>query len=149
MAIMGLLGFASALTFAWLVYRAHEHRQWHQRVDILILRLARNRPPDVTPECWTFCVQWTRMLHGEYGGLYYFPAEEREPFVRDLERHLAVPATLWTIDAIWDDYVRHAPKAKSYLKYRPTTPEMQQAYSTDQTIESLIRELERLEQPPG
>src|SRR5579872_6564332 len=140
---MSVLG--TAVTFAWLVYRAHVHREWQQRVQVLILRLARNRPADVTPEYWTKCVLWTLKLHGEYGSLSYWPSEGRQPLIRDLERHLAEPVTLHTIDEIWEDYMRHAPRARPYLKYLPTTPQIQEGYSTDESIESLIRQLEDLE----
>ena len=143
--IVCIWAFSIALAFGWQSYRAQVHRKWEQRVEILILRLARKRPADVTPEYWTKCVQWTRMLHGEYGGISYFPAEARESLIRDLERHLAEPVNVQTIDAIWDDYARHAPKAAGYLTFRPTTPEMQQGYSTDESIESLTRRLEDLE----
>lgn len=135
----------TAITFAWAVYQTHVHRQWGQRVEILILRFARQRPADIAPETWTKCVYWTLKLHGEYGGMSYFPSDSREPLTRDLERHLAEPVTLQTIDAIWDDYVRHAPKARPYLRFRPTTPQIQDGYSTDESIESLIRRLEGLE----
>jgi len=135
----------TAIAFFWAVHQAHVHRHWEQQVEILILQFARKRPPEVPPETWAKCLQWTLMLHGEYGGLSYFPSAAREPLIHDLERHLAEPVTLQTIDAIWDDYVRHAPRANSYLRFRPTTPEMQEGYSTDETIESLLRRLEELE----
>ena len=96
----------------------------------------------MTPEYWTKCVVWTLMLHGEYGNLSYFPSEGRQPLIRDLERHLAESVTLQTIDDIWDDYMRQVPRARPYLKYLPTTPEVQEGYSTDESIESLIRQLE-------
>jgi hypothetical protein len=134
-----------AVAFCWAVHRADVHRQWQQRVEVLILRLARDRPPDVAPEYWTKCVVWTLKLHGEYGNLSYFPSEGRQPLIRDLERHLTEPVTLQTIDAIWHDYIRHAPRARPYLKYLPTTPQIQEGYSTDESIESLSRRLANLE----
>ena len=50
--------------------------------------------------------------------------DQRDEFIADFERHLREPVTLGTIDAIWDDYIRHNPKAAPYARYRPTTPEM-------------------------
>jgi hypothetical protein len=135
----------TAVSFAWLVYRAEVHRHWERRVQVLILRLARKRPADVTPEYWTKCVVWTLQLHGQYGNLSYFPSAGRQPLIRDLERRLAEPVTVHTIDDVWDDYVRHAPKARPYLIYRPTANQIQNGYSTDESIESLIRRLEVLE----
>src|SRR5262245_1023526 len=122
--VLCVVGIVVALY--WAVHRADVHRQWQQRVEVLILRLARHRPPDVAPEYWTKCVVWTLKLHAEYGNLSYFPSDGRQPLIRDLERHLAEPVTLDTIDAIWDDYIRHAPKARPYLKYLPTTPQVQE-----------------------
>src|SRR5262245_14528434 len=81
----------TAIAFFWAVHRAHVHRQWEQQVEILILQFARKRPPDVPSETWAKCLQWTLMLHGEYGGLSYFPSAAREPLIHDLERHLAEP----------------------------------------------------------
>jgi hypothetical protein len=52
--------------------------------------------------------------------------DQREPFVREFERLLDGPVTLNTIDEIWYEYVRHNPRARPYLKYLPTTPQMLQ-----------------------
>ncbi|MBI3860961.1 MAG: hypothetical protein HY290_03610 [Planctomycetia bacterium] len=143
--IVGMSVGSYAATFSWLMYKAHVHRRWHEHVQILILRLAPQRPDDVTPEAWALCVFWTLNLHGNYGGPSYFPEEQREPFVREVESMLREPVTLGTVDKVWDAYVRHAPRAQSYLQFRPTDPQMAKTYSAGESLDSLVIMLKDLE----
>jgi hypothetical protein len=121
-AALFVLGFAGAI--GWFIHKVEVHRRWYHRVEYLILQLAPKRPADVTPEQWAMCLLHTWNLHTNYGGLEYFPEEAREPFAAEFERHLQEPVTLKTIDQIWDDYTRFAPRSKGYMRYLPTTPSM-------------------------
>jgi hypothetical protein len=129
--------------FGWLFYKSAVHRRWQEHVKVLILQLAPKRPADVTPEQWAHCLQWTWNLHANYGGQSYFPEAEREPFALEFERLVEGPVRLDTIDKIWDSYVRHAPRAKPYMHFRPTTGEMFKQASVH-SLEWLNWELENL-----
>ncbi len=150
--IAALYALGLASTFGWVLYKTSAHRRWHDQVEYCILRLAPMRPLDVTPEQWSCCLHWTWNLHANYGWMGYFPDDEREPFLADFERHLKEPVSLATIDAIWDDYGRHAPKALAYMHYRPTTPPMlpdaagKSQYQGYDSLDSWIEKLKKREQ---
>jgi len=143
--IAGIYVTSVALAFGWLFYKGSVHRRWHDHVNALILELGPKRPAVVTPEQWAHCLQWTWNLHANYGWQSYFPGDQREPFVRDFERHLTEPVNLDTIDQIWDDYARHAPQSNRYMHFRPTTPEMLEQVSPD-SVAWLKSAIERKEQ---
>ncbi len=122
--IAGIYGIGFAGAVGWVCYKQHVHSRWYRHVEYLILRLAPNRPAEVTPDQWAQCLQNTWNLHANYGAMQNLSEEECRAFVVDFERHLEGPISLHTIDAIWDDYGRHVPRARGYEHYRPTPPAM-------------------------
>jgi len=98
--------------------------QWYRRVEFLILRLADKQPADVSAAQWEQCLSCTWNLHVNYGPPGYFAEDRRDGFAAEFNRRLDGPVGLDTIDWIWDEYERNAPRAKSYDHYRPTTSPM-------------------------
>src|SRR5205809_765970 len=88
----------AVLAFGWLVYISQVQRQWHEHVELLILRLTPRRPADLTEAQWAHCIFWTWNLHANYGHWSYFPMDQRDAFVTDFERHLSETVTVNTID---------------------------------------------------
>lgn len=123
MAAVVLLSIACA-TF-WLdVYRPHlRHGRWYREIECLILELAPRRPPDVTPRQWACCLHHTWNLHTNYGNAIYWDPRRAKAFQAEFRDHLRGEVGLGTIDWFWDAYVRAAPQAKDYLRYRPTPEE--------------------------
>jgi len=149
--IAGIYGIGFAGALGWSFYKVHTHSKWYHHVEYLILRLAPHRPADVTPEQWSCCLHWTWNLHANHGAMSYFPEDQRDAFTADFERHLDGPTGLDTIDAIWDDYGRYAPRALGYMQYRPTKPPMlpdaagQARYQGYEPLDWWIKELEKRE----
>ena len=88
------------------------------------------------------CVHWTWNLHSNHGIPDKFPPDGREKFLEEFDFQLAGRVDMNTIDWIWDQYLIHAPKSKSYARYRPTSSEMRAAF-TSEPLESFIEQLRK------
>jgi len=116
------------------------HREWYRKVEHRILMLSDKRPVSVSQEDWAKCIHWTWNLHSNFGPPSYFNPDVRESFLADFDQRLAGSVDLKTIDWIWDQYLIHAPKSKSYAHYRPTTSEAR-ATLTSESLESFVEQL--------
>jgi hypothetical protein len=82
-------------------------------------------------------------LHTNYGGYTYWnDTAVRDRFADWFREFLGGDVDLATIDSVWDEYLAGAPSAKSYDRYRPTTPELlRDAESMDYTLNFWLEEL--------
>ena len=108
---------------ATFAHGRYVHLRWYRHVELLILKLAPRCPADVTPAQWANCLSWTWNLHTNYGPSEYFGPRLQQPFAAEFERRLEGPVGLDTIDWIWDEFARCAPRSIGYNRYRPTTPQ--------------------------
>jgi hypothetical protein len=150
--IVCISGISTVLAFCWMVYKSRLHMNRVRHVELLIMRLAKKRPSDVNEAQWANCLFWTWQLHTNYAHSSYFPTKEYDPFIAEFERHLNGPVTIKTIDAIWDDYMRHAPSARRYDRFRPTTAaaleaveELKKQPYTEYSLDMWIDRLDRRE----
>ena len=112
------------LTWFALVNPHQEHQRWYDRVSKDLHALTAKRPPDVSREAWEFVICWTLQLHGNCGWRSFVDPAKREPFAAELERRLASPVNMATIDWIWDDYCGLSRLGQSYSnRFRPTHPD--------------------------
>ena len=124
--ILGAFLVFLVLLVVWIT-RAWSHRRAYRQVQLAVLRLATNRPPDVPEDRWTYCVHWTWNLHCGYS--YRFETEELRRFADELNRKLDRPVKIDVIDWIWDEYLRYEPSSRSDAHHRPTSRErFRQAY---------------------
>jgi hypothetical protein len=127
-AVVGL--FVIGYYFAF--YPSLVHQRWYRAVEYRILSLAERRPDDVDAKQWAACLHWTWNLHGNHGGITYFDARARYPFLGEFDRQLKGRVDLSTIDWIWDQYVLHTSGGRSYSDhYRPTTADRLKEASVD------------------
>lgn len=94
------------------------------------------KPESVTDKQWAQCLMHTWNLHTNYGGYsYWTDAPVRNRFSDRFREFLGGEVNLSTIDSVWDEYQAAAPGAKSYDRYRPTTPEwLRDAEGTHYTL---------------
>ena len=124
------IGFAFAFTtllcgLSFIVtwgYELARHPHVYQSMELAILKLAEKRPANVTDEQWAHCLGCTWNLHVNYGGRSYIPTAELERIIAELDVKISDGTTLATIDWFWDEYMRSAPSACNYERYRPTSP---------------------------
>lgn len=151
LAIVCLIGLCLFGAVGLIMHRYSVHMSWFRRIQFDILRLARKRPDSATPAQWAQCLATTWNLHQNYGPPGYFAEDRREEFAAELERRLGGVVTLDTVDWIWDEYERYAPRAKSYDRFRPTTAAMlQQATELERSgreksLEEWVRMLDESE----
>ncbi len=112
--------------FATYMYRYGRHQRVSGRMDTAILRLALNRPDDLTDDQWAYCILWTWNLHCNCGVLpSLIPTTDLERIATELESKIDAGPNLDTIDWLWDEYVQSAPGAHNYERFRPTSPDNQ------------------------
>lgn len=125
MVIVGVFALLFGLNRAWIQPK-RDHRYWHDRVAADYEKLTRSRPPEVTRGQWEFLVGWTMNLHANYGSSQAAIRDQHraERFVEELESRLQKPASVASIDWIWDEYMTFS-KGQNYDFFRPTrSPDM-------------------------
>lgn len=105
------------------VYPFVRHRHVADRMDIAVLRLAENCPPELTDDQWVYCVTWTWNLHCNFGLVPdYASTPDLVRIERELQERIDNGAGLATIDWIWDQYIQSYPATRDYDHFRPTAP---------------------------
>lgn len=98
-----------------------QNRRGYDRVRADLVALAAKRPPEVSGGEWGHLVCRTLQMHGN---CWWPPNVGRDwmgPFAAELERRLAGPVGVDTIDWIWDEYAGHTRNGRSYSdEFRPT-----------------------------
>jgi len=145
-AIAALYVLVLVVVFGWYVHRQSVHMRWYRRIEYLILSLAPKRPANVTPQQWAQCLTHTWNLHVNFGPSGYFAESERERFAAEFDDRLEGTVSLDTIDWVWDEFARHAPGSRSYMRYRPTTTEMLEGASELPNEEPLDWWIEQFQQ---
>lgn len=122
--LISLVGFVVARAYPLI-----RHRRVTERMEIAILKLAVNRPPELTDDQWAYCIAWTWNLNANYGTHpSYVPTDDLERVARGLEQRIDHGPRLATIDWVWDQYIKACPRARSYEQFRPTAPENKAAF---------------------
>lgn len=115
---------AGSATWLYWLKPLQDHRRWYDRVRGDILALADKRPPELDQAEWEFVVCWTLQLHANCGWPDRVDRHAINPFAAELERRLAEPVGLATINWIWDEYCQFSRSGQAYSdKFRPTHPE--------------------------
>lgn len=117
-----LIVLASVVYCGHFKYRFHRHSRADDRMKIAITHLSLNRPDDLTDDQWAYCILWTWNLHCNYGYFSYIPTGELERIVEEFEAKSEAGPSLETIDWLWDEYMRTAPRAAHFEHFRPTSP---------------------------
>ena len=127
-----VLPFAAVLLIigcvAWFfianIYPHIRHRRISDQMQTAIFRLSLYRPSGLTEDQWAFCIVWTHLLHGNYGGdPYYVPTDDLKRILKGTQQRINSGPDLATIDWIWDQYERSCPEiVDAYEHNRPTAP---------------------------
>jgi hypothetical protein len=120
---VAFLAIACATFWFGFLQPLHRHIRWYREIECLIVELAPRRPSEVTPERWAYCLHHTWNLHSNYGNSVYWDASRAAAFEEEFRDRLQNKVGLDTIDWFWDAYVRGAPRARHYLRVRPTPAE--------------------------
>ncbi|MDB5391113.1 MAG: hypothetical protein JWM11_6759 [Planctomycetaceae bacterium] len=117
---LALAAIAYVASLAWPTYL---HRRACEKLDIEVLRLAVNRPEDLTDDQWAYCVTYTWIMHSNYGSIeYYISTSDLEQLADELHDKIDAGPDLATIDWFWDAYLQAAPRSQSLKNFRPTAP---------------------------
>jgi hypothetical protein len=115
------------------LYQHREHLAWYHRIEERIVRLAKKRPQEVSPNQWAYDIHWTWNLHCNCGTPDQFDGNERERFLAEFDRRLEGRVDLGTIDWIWDEFSEHSRCGGWYSRnFRPTDPAHLRAWFTGQ-----------------
>jgi hypothetical protein len=118
---------ASCLPLAIFALYLDQHRRhlaWYRLIEGRIARLAGERPEDLSPNRWAYCLHWTWNLHCNCGTFDQFDEDETRRFLEEFDRRLAGRVDLGTIDWIWDEYAEHSRCGRWYsTNFRPTDPD--------------------------
>ena len=87
------------MSFLITAYPLFRHRPVADRMDLAILRLAEDCPPELTEDQWAYCVAWTWNLHCNYG-LFpnYVSTSDLDLIEQELQQRLDNGADLATIE---------------------------------------------------
>lgn len=115
-----LLAVSGAAFCLNVLRQRQDHHDWYRDVECQIQEFASRRPREVSKSQWALCLTHTWNLHANYGGFHHWDRTSREEFKMEFVARLKGKVGLKTIDWFWDAYAAAVPRARGYLRYRPT-----------------------------